>query len=104
MAVPGVTLHRVVVLLRIIIGILAAVVAAVLAVPLLIAFDLVDGGDAFGLCPLGLRGCNPGYFTGIELLGILMLVLFVAIAGIGLCARGIRHFQPQTNDYTVTEI
>ena len=82
-----------VVALRVIVGILLAVVAGVLVVPLLIVFDLVSGGTAFGLCPSGLRACQPGYFTGIELLAGLLLVLFVAIAGIGLCGRAIRHFE-----------
>jgi hypothetical protein len=83
----------VVILLRVILGILIAVVAAAVAVPVLIVFDLVSGGTAFGLCPSGLRTCEPGYFAGVELLGVLLLVLFVAVGGIALCAKGIRHFQ-----------
>lgn len=82
-----------VILLRIILGILIAVVAAVVAVPVLIVFDLVSGGTAFGLCPGGLRTCEPGYFAGVELLGVLLLVLFIAIGGVALCAKGIRYFQ-----------
>lgn len=99
MAAPRGTLPCVVVVLRIVLGVLLAVVAAVLVVPLLIVFDLVSGGTAFGLCPTGLRVCQPGYFTGIELLGVLLIVLFVAIAGIGLCVRGIRRFEKQADDY-----
>lgn len=79
--------------LRFVVGVLLAVVAVVLVVPLFLVFDLVSGGTAFGLCPSGLRACQPGYFSGIELLGLLLIVLFVAVAGIGLCARFIRRFQ-----------
>lgn len=74
-------------------------VAAVVAVPVLIVFDLVSGGTAFGLCPGGVRTCEPGYFAGIELLGVLLLVLFVAVAGIALCAKGIRHFDEPSIEY-----
>lgn len=92
-----------VVVLRIVLGVLLAVVAAVLVVPLLIVFDLASGGTAFGLCPTGLRACQPGYFTGVELLGVLLLVLFVAIAGIGLCARGIRYLDARNDEYQLVE-
>ncbi len=92
-----------VVVFRIVLGVLLVVVAAVLVVPLLVVFDLVSGGTAFGLCPTGLRFCQPGYFTGVELLGVLLIVLFVAIAGIGLSARGIRHFEVQSNGYQPVE-
>ena len=92
-----------VVALRIVLGVLLAVVAAVLVVPLLIVFDLISGGTALGLCPNGLRACQPGYFTGIELMGGLLAVLLVALVGIGLCARGIRHFAARSDDYQLVE-
>lgn len=95
------TLRRVVVALRVVMAILLAVVAGVLVVPLLLVFDLMSGGTAFGLCPTGLRVCQPGYFTGLELLGVLLVVAFVAVAGIGLCARAIRHFEQAEEDTPV---
>ena len=73
--------------------------AAIGILVLLSANRSVSGGTALGLCPTGLRVCQPGYFTGIELLGVLLIVLFVAIAGIGLCVRGIRRFEKQADDY-----
>ena len=79
--------------LRILLGVLLAAAAAIIVVPLLLVFDLVSGGTAFGLCPNGLGTCQPGYFTGLELLGLLLAMLFVAIAGVGLCARAIRHLE-----------
>jgi hypothetical protein len=93
MAAARGTLPYVIIVLRIILGILIAVVAAVAAVPVLVVFDLVSGGTAFGMCPAGLRTCQPGYFAGIELLAVLLLVLFIAIGGIALCAKGIRRLQ-----------
>lgn len=95
------TLPRVVVTLRIAMAVLVAIVAAVFGVPLLLVFDLISGGTAFGLCPSGLRVCQPGYFTGLELLGLLLTVAFFAVAGIGLCARAIRHFERATEDSRV---
>jgi hypothetical protein len=97
---PG-TLPRVVVTLRIAMAVLLAIVVAVFAVPLLLVFDLISGGTAFGLCPTGLRVCQPGYFTGLELAGLLLVVAFIAIAGIGLCARAIRHLEKVEEDRRV---
>jgi hypothetical protein len=87
------TLPGVVVLLRVVLGILIAIAAAIVVIPVFVVFDLVSGGTAFGLCPTGLRTCEPGYFAWAELLGILLLALFVLGAGMALCVRGIRHFQ-----------
>ncbi len=86
--------------LRILLGILLAVAAAIVVIPLLLVFDLVTGGTALGLCPSGLGTCQPGYFTGLELLGVLLVALFVAIAGIGLCAKGIRYLEERENRST----
>ncbi|GMQ84452.1 MAG: hypothetical protein BMS9Abin07_0016 [Acidimicrobiia bacterium] len=88
-----------VILLRSIQVILLAVVAAVAAVPLFLVFDLASGGTALGLCPRGLARCEPGYFTGVELFGILLVALFVAIGGIGLCGAGIRRLRGSRNKY-----
>lgn len=87
--------------MRFIQAILLAVVAALAAVPLFLVFDLVSGGTALGLCPNGLARCEPGYFAGVELIGILFVVLFVAIGGIGLCAAGIRRVQGSSSKYQV---
>jgi hypothetical protein len=92
------TLPHVVVALRVVMGVLFAVVTAVLVLPLLLVFDLISGGTALGLCPAGLRVCQPGYFTGPELLGVLLIVVFVAVMGIGLCARGIRYLEKVEDD------
>jgi len=84
---------HVIIVLRLILGVLIAVVAAIVAIPVLIVFDLISGGTAFGMCPGGLRTCEPGYFAGVELLGARMLALFVAVGGIALCAKGIRRLE-----------
>ncbi len=88
-----------VVVLRILQGIFIAIAAAAVVIPVFVVYDLVSGGTAFGLCPTGLRTCEPGYFAGPELLGVLLLVLFFAIGGIALCARGIRHFESPNGKY-----
>jgi len=82
-----------IIVLRLVLGVLIAVVAAIVAVPVFIVFDLVSGGTAFGMCSSGLRTCEPGYFAGVELMGGLLLALFVAIGGIALCAKGIRSLE-----------
>ncbi|MCH7845117.1 MAG: hypothetical protein IIC70_04665 [Acidobacteria bacterium] len=92
-----------VILLRVVQAILLAGVAAIAAVPLFLVFDLVSGGTALGLCPNGLARCEPGYFSGIELFGILLVVLFVAVGGIGLCAAGIRRVQSAKYQVTSTK-
>ncbi len=92
-----------VILLRAVQAILLAVVAAIAAVPLFLVFDLVSGGTALGLCPSGLARCEPGYFSGIELFGILLVGLFVAIGGFGLCAAGIRRVQNTKYQVTRTQ-
>ena len=92
-----------VILLRVVQAILLAGVAAIAAVPLFLVFDLVSGGTALGLCPNGLARCEPGYFSGIELFGILLVVLFVAVEGIGLCAAGIRRVQSAKYQVTSTK-
>ena len=89
-----------VILLRAVQAILLAVVAAIAAVPLFLVFDLVSDGTALGLCPSGLARCEPGYFSGIELFGILLVPLSIAIGGVGLCAAGIRRVQ--NTKYEVT--
>ncbi|MFB3050104.1 MAG: hypothetical protein ACE1Z9_08140 [Acidimicrobiia bacterium] len=92
-----------VILLRVVQAILLAVVAAIAAVPLFLVFDLGSGGTALGLCPSGLARCEPGYFSGIELFGILLVALFVAIGGVGLCAAGIRRVQSSKYQVTSTK-
>ena len=92
-----------VILLRAVQAILLAVVAAIAAVPLFLVFDLVSGGTALGLCPSGLARCEPGYFSGIELFGILLVALFVAIGGVGLCSAGIRRVQNTKYQVTRTQ-
>lgn len=65
--------------IRIFIGVILAAIVAVASVPLLVLLDLVGGGDGWGICQRGLGSCRTGYFTGPELIGVLMLALFVLL-------------------------
>lgn len=63
--------------LRLAIGLVIAAIAGVSLVPMVVLVDLAGGGDGLGLCPGGIGSCRTSYFTGPELLGILMVVLFL---------------------------
>lgn len=61
------------------IGVILAAIVAVASVPLLVLLDLVGGGDGWGICERGLGSCRSGYFDGPELIGVLMVALFVLL-------------------------
>ncbi len=68
-------------------------VVAVAAIPLLVAVDLMGGGDGWGLCPNRLRNCRSSYFDGPELAAILAIALFVLVAVSRLLTLVIRQLQ-----------
>lgn len=74
-------------LLRIIVWVLLLAALAVGAIPLLVMFDLAAGGTGFGLCPQGIRQCDTGYATPVELSVILILLLFALVAAIRFVSR-----------------
>lgn len=74
-------------------GVLIAVAVAAAVVPMLVVADLAGGGSGWGLCPNGLGTCSSSYFAGPELLAFLLIVLFAALAGIGVCSRWIRRLE-----------
>lgn len=65
--------------IRIVIGLTIAAIVAVALVPMLALVDLAGGGDGLGLCPEGLASCRTSYFDGPELLGVLVVVLFLLL-------------------------
>jgi hypothetical protein len=77
--------------LRILLGVLMMVVVATAVAPLLVIADLAGGGTGWGLCPEGIGACSTSYFTGPELLTILLFVLFFSLGGIAVCMRLIRR-------------
>jgi len=74
---PDTFLH--VTAIRIVIGVVIAAIAGVALVPMLALLDLAGGGDGLGLCGAGLASCHTSYFDGPELLGMLVLVLFLLL-------------------------
>lgn len=82
---PSLTVN--VFLLRIIVWVLLLAALAVGAVPLLVMFDLAAGGTGFGLCPEGIRQCDTGFATPVELTVILILLLFALVAAIRFVSR-----------------
>lgn len=69
-------------------GILAALGVAL--VPLLVLLDLADGGTGWGLCESGVGRCETSYFSGFELLGWLVAVLFLILGVIAVLVRILR--------------
>ena len=89
---PG-SLRCVLIALRILLGVLMVIVVTTAVAPLLVIADLTGGGTGWGLCPEGILECSTSYFTGPELLAILLLVLFAALGGIAVCTRLIRRLE-----------
>jgi hypothetical protein len=87
---PG-SLCRVLIALRLLLGVLIAIVVAAAIAPMLVIADLAGGGTGWGLCPDGITTCTTSYFAGPELLAILLFVLFAALGGVAICSRLIRR-------------
>jgi len=79
--------------LRVALGVLLVIAAAIAVVPALVLFDLVSGGTGWGLCQTGLSSCNTGYFAAPELAVLLIVSLFIVLAGSAACLRGIRYLE-----------
>ncbi len=62
---------------RIVIGVVIAAIVVVALVPMMALVDLAGGSDGFGLCPDGIGSCRTSYFDGPELLGLLVILLFL---------------------------
>jgi hypothetical protein len=78
---------------RLAVFVLVVVAIAIGIVPILVLIDLLDGGTGWGLCPGGIELCDKPYSTGAELIIILTLGLFLAVAGIRLLVRLSRRLQ-----------
>ena len=65
--------------IRIVIGIVIGAIVLVALVPMFVLLDLAGGGDGLGLCVNGLASCRTSYFDGPELLGMLVVVLFLLL-------------------------
>jgi len=78
---------------RLAVFVLVVVAIAIGIVPVLVLIDLLDGGTGWGLCPGGIELCDKPYSTGAELIIVLTLGLFLAVAGIRLLVRLSRRLQ-----------
>jgi hypothetical protein len=78
---------------RLAVFVLVVVAIAIGIVPILVLIDLLDGGTGWGLCPGGIELCDKPYSTGAELIIVLTLGLFLAVAGIRLLVRLSRRLQ-----------
>lgn len=65
--------------IRIVIGVVIGAIVLVALVPMFVLLDLAGGGDGLGLCEGGLTSCRTSYFDGPELLGVLVIVLFLLL-------------------------
>jgi hypothetical protein len=74
-------------------AVLLAAALVVAVVPLIVLLNLAAGGTGYGVCPHGLESCQVGYTSGLELLLVLTVLLFVLLGVIRIVARGIRHLQ-----------
>jgi len=78
---------------RLTVFILVLVAIAIGIVPILVLIDLLDGGNGWGLCPGGLEACDKPFTTGAEMIIVLTVGMFLAVAGIRLLMRLARRLQ-----------
>ena len=69
--------------IRLLIGALVAAIVGVALIPLYVLLDLRSGGSGWGLCADGFGRCRTSYFTGFELVAVLLLVLMALVLAIG---------------------
>ncbi len=91
----GGSLAAVRVALRILIGTLIVALVGIAMVPLLVLRDLTSGGSGWGLCGDGVRQCSTSYFTGLELVAMLLAALFVVLILLRAATRGLRWVEHQ---------
>ena len=66
-------------LLRVVVFIILVSLVVILAYPLLIIFNLANGGDGFGLCS-DLITCEIPFLEGPRILVILIITFFFLVA------------------------
>ena len=65
--------------IRIAVAVVIGLIVIVALVPMMVLLDLASGGDGLGLCVGGIGSCRTSYFDGPELLGGLLVVLFLLL-------------------------
>lgn len=72
---------------------LMAAAIGIATIPILVLIDLLGGGTGWGICPDGLQACDRPYSAGAELVIVLAIGLFLAVAGIRLLMRLARRLR-----------
>ena len=87
--------------LRVVVAALLLGILFVAAVPLFLLLDLTAGGSGRGLCPNGLSGCETTYTAGPELAVILVVAIFLMVAGVRFAMRAIRRLESGRGRLTI---
>jgi hypothetical protein len=87
-------------MIKVLLGVIIAAMVAVALVPMFVLVDLVGGGDGWGLCPDGVASCSTSYFDGLELAAMLVVTLFVLVAGLRIVVQVRRRLEGQSGRNT----
>ena len=80
-------------IIRFLIRVLVAAIVAVALIPLYVLLDLRSGGSGWGLCADGFGRCRTSYFSGFELIAVLLLVLMALVLAIGGLVELLRYLR-----------
>lgn len=83
--------------IRLLIGVLAAAIVGVALIPLYVLLDLRSGGSGWGLCAEGFGRCRTSYFSGFELVAVLLLVLMALVLAIGGLVSLLRYLRRRSS-------
>jgi len=83
--------------IRLLIGVLVAAIVGVALIPLYVLLDLRSGGSGWGLCADGFGRCRTSYFTGFELVAVLLLALMALVLAIGGLVGLLRYLQRRSS-------
>lgn len=70
-----------------------AATIGVALIPLYVLLDLRSGGSGWGLCAEGFGRCRTSYFTGFELVAVLLAVLMALVLTIGGLVHLLRYLR-----------
>lgn len=79
------------------IGVLIAAIVGVALIPLYVLLDLRSGGSGWGLCAEGFGRCRTSYFSGLELVAILLAVLLALVMAIGVLVQLLRYLRRRSS-------
>ena len=83
--------------IRLLIGALVAAIVGVALIPLYVLLDLRSGGSGWGLCAEGFGRCRTSYFSGLELVAALLLVMMALVLAIGGLVRLLRFLRRRSS-------